>query len=141
LKLTSIFQKMEHKNNKSSTYNWIRKAFTFCLFSFRFRSPLNIGYCIFVVACLQQVFTKKGIIEFFFFHEVDFTNISHAAFSYESFHTKLLCAYILGLNFICRKNIGANALIKCWRNWPQKERTHKQAQWPWPNWKYRKMTF
>ncbi len=32
---------------------------------------------------------------------------------------KLVCTHILGLNFFRRKNIGANALIKCLWNWRQ----------------------
>ncbi len=41
--------------------------------------------------------------------------------SYESFaQSFFFCAYILGLNFIWRTNIGANALIKYWWNWPHR---------------------
>ncbi len=35
----------------------------------------------------------------------------------QKFGAKLFCTYILGLNFFWRQNIGAIALIKCWRNW------------------------
>ncbi len=40
-------------------------------------------------------------------------------FFIRKFCPKLFCTYILGLNFFWRKNICANALIKCWWNWPQ----------------------
>ncbi len=44
---------------------------------------------------------------------VNFTNILRAVFSYESFARAFLCLKYR-LNFF-----GANALIKCWWNWPQ----------------------
>ncbi len=40
-------------------------------------------------------------------------------FFVRKFCAKLFCTYILGLNFFWRKNIGANAHIKCWWNWPK----------------------
>ncbi len=50
---------------------------------------------------------------------VNFTNILCAAFFVQTFCPYLFCTDILGLNFFWRKNNGANALIKCWWNWPQ----------------------
>ncbi len=39
-------------------------------------------------------------------------------FFVQKFFTKLFYTYILGLNFFWRKNIGTNALKKCWWNLP-----------------------
>jgi hypothetical protein len=39
-------------------------------------------------------------------------------FVIQKFRAKLFSTYILGLNILWPKNIGANALIKCWQNHP-----------------------
>ncbi len=50
---------------------------------------------------------------------VNFTNILHVAFLYETFAQKLFCTWSKGYTFYWRKEVGANALIKCWWNWLQ----------------------
>ncbi len=41
-------------------------------------------------------------------------------FSYKILRKTFFCTYILGLSFFgAIKNIGTNALLKCWWNWPQ----------------------
>ncbi len=40
-------------------------------------------------------------------------------FLVQKFSSKLFCTNIWGSNFFWLKNIGANALINCWWNWPQ----------------------
>jgi hypothetical protein len=43
-------------------------------------------------------------------------------FFIQKFLDKTFLCFKYGLNFFWRKEIGANALIKCWRNWPQGRR-------------------
>ncbi len=79
----------------------------------------------------MDLYFRLQCYEYFIFHKIfnmvifvqqllgaNFTNILRAAFSYESF---VCCFLYLGFRFelLWRKNIGANALIKCWWNWPQ----------------------
>jgi hypothetical protein len=44
------------------------------------------------------------------------------AFFIRKFYAKIFGTYILGLSFFWCKNIGANALLKCWWNWHEEER-------------------
>jgi hypothetical protein len=62
----------------------------------------------------------NALFDFCQFHQ----HFTHAFFV-QKFCAKHFCTYILGLNFFWRKNIGANALIKCWWNWPQEVRLAK----------------
>ncbi len=50
-------------------------------------------------------------------------------FFVQKFCAKFFCTYILGLIFFRRKNISANAHIKCWWNWPLFSRWHLDAKW------------
>jgi hypothetical protein len=70
-------------------------------------------------------FRSLSFIGKHFSPSVNVTNILRRAFFVQKFHAKLFCTNILSLNSFWHKNIGANASIESWWNWPRVSRSRK----------------